>query len=94
MLHTVTLKPLTEHVFEEGWSGAGWQVEANVVHWCTRQCHSNSHQRVDGVTVEGNHYQENTAHAVDDWEEQRQLQKKGKQESREEEWSLEGKQEY
>lgn len=67
-------KLLTEHVSEEGWSGAGRQVDANVVDRCARQRHSNSHQRVDGVAVEGNHDQENAAQAVDDWEEQRQLQ--------------------
>lgn len=68
------LKPLTNHFAEEGWSGAGRQVDANEVDWCTRQCHCNSHQRVDGITVEGNHYEENAAQAVDYWEEQRQLQ--------------------
>ena len=68
------LKPLTNHFAEEGRSGAGRQVDANEVDWCTRQCHCNSHQRVDGITVEGNHYEENAAQAVDYWEEQRQLQ--------------------
>lgn len=63
-----------KHFSEEGWSGAGRQVDANVVDWRTRQRHTNSHQRVDGVTVEGNHYQEYAAQAVNDWEEQRELQ--------------------
>lgn len=68
------MKLLTEDVLEEGWSGAGRQVEANKVDWYTRQRHSNAHQRVDGVAVEGNHDQEYAAHTVDDREEQRQLQ--------------------
>lgn len=54
-------------------SGAGRQVDAEIVNRCARQGHTNSHQRVDGVTVEGNHDQKNAAQAVDDWEEQRQL---------------------
>lgn len=49
-------------------------MDANVVDWCTRQRHSDSHQRVDGVTEEGNHDQKYTAQAVDDREEQRELQ--------------------
>lgn len=76
------LKLLTEDFLDEGWSGAGRQVDANVVDWYTRQRHSNSHQSVDGVTVEGNHYQEYTAQAEDDWEEQGQLQRNGERKSR------------
>lgn len=70
------LKPLTEHFPEEGWSRASWQVDAHVVDRYTGQRHSNPHQRVDGVTVEGNHNQEYAAKAVDKWEEQRELQGK------------------
>lgn len=36
--------------------------------------HADSHQGVDGVAVEGNHHQEDAAQAVDDGEEQGQLQ--------------------
>lgn len=64
----------TDKFSKEGWSGAGWPVDEEVVDWCTRQCHTNSHQRIDSITVEGNHYQEHTAYAVDDREKQRQLQ--------------------
>lgn len=71
---TMPVRFLTKYFFEEGWSGGGWQVNANVVDWYTWQRHSNSHQRVNGVTVEGNHDQEYAAHAVDDGEKQRQLQ--------------------
>lgn len=49
-------------------------MDANEVDWYARQCHSNSHQRVNGVAVEGNHYQEYAAQAVEDGEEQRELQ--------------------
>lgn len=71
--YATQVKLLTEHYSEEGWSGAGRQVDANVVDWYAGQRHSNSHQRVDGVAVEGNHYQEYAAQAVDDRKEQRQL---------------------
>lgn len=64
----------TDKFSKEGWSGAGWPVDEEEVDWCTRQCHTNSHQRIDSITVEGNHYQEHTAYAVDNWEKQRQLQ--------------------
>lgn len=64
---------LTDYFAKESWSGAGRQVDAKEVDWYTRQCHSYSHQRVDGVTVEGHHHQEYGAQAEDDWEEQRQL---------------------
>lgn len=76
------MKHLTEHFAKEGWSGAVRQVDANVVDWCSGQRHGNSHQRVNRVAVEGHHHQEYTAQAVDDWKEQRQLQrvKRGKKE--------------
>lgn len=64
---------LIEYFGEEGWSGAWRQVDTDVIHWCTRQCHRYSHQRVDGITVEGHHHQEYTAQTVDHWEEQGQL---------------------
>lgn len=64
----VPLKLLTKNFLEAGWSGAGRQMDTKEVDWCARQRHRNSHQRVDGVTVERNHYQEYAAHAVDDWE--------------------------
>lgn len=64
----------TDKFSKEGWSGAGWPVDEEEVDWYTRQCHTDSHQRIDSITVEGNHYQEHTAYAVDDWEKQRQLQ--------------------
>lgn len=65
---------LTKKSIEEVRSGAGQQVDAEVVNRCARQGHTNSHQSVDGVAVEGNHDQKNAAQAVDDWEEQGQLQ--------------------
>lgn len=49
-------------------------MDAEVVNRCARQGHTNSHQSADGVAVEGNHDQKNAAQAVDDWEEQGQLQ--------------------
>lgn len=49
-------------------------MDANVVDWCARQRHSDSHQGVDGVAEEGNHDQKYAAQAVDDREEQRELQ--------------------
>lgn len=68
-------KSLTKKSIEEVRSGAGRQVDAEVVNRCARQSHTNSHQSVDGVSVKGNHHQKNAAQAVDDWEEQGQLQR-------------------
>lgn len=65
------LKLLTEYLSKESWSGAGRQVDAQEVDWCARQRHSNSYQRVDSVTVERHHHQENAAHAVNYRKEQR-----------------------
>lgn len=58
---------------EEVRSGAGRQVDAEVVNGCAGQGHTNSHQSVDGVAEERNHDQKNGAKAVDDGEEQGQL---------------------
>lgn len=65
---------LTKKPIEEVRSGAGRQVDAEVVNRCARQGHTNSHQSVAGFTEEGNHDQKNAAQTVDDWEEQGQLQ--------------------
>lgn len=64
---------LTKKSVEEVRSGAGRQVDAEVVNRCAGQGHTNSHQSVDGVAVERNHDQKNAAQAVDDGEEQGQL---------------------
>lgn len=59
-------------------------MDANEVDWYTRQRHSYSYQRVDGVAVEGHHHKEYGAQAKDDWEEQRQLEEaeRGKEEEK------------
>lgn len=75
---------LTKCFSDEGWSWAGWQVDAEVVDWCSGQRHCNSHQRIDGVAVERHHHQEYAAQAVNDWEEQRQLQERSQEEEGEE----------
>lgn len=62
-----------ESPVEEGWPGAGGQVDTDEVDRGTRQGHRYSHQRVDGVTVKRHCHQENTAQTVDHWEEERQL---------------------
>lgn len=62
-------KALTEHLAEAGRSGAGRQVDANVVDGRPRQRHGDAHQRVDGVTVERHRHEEHAAQAVDHWEE-------------------------
>lgn len=49
-------------------------MDAQVVNRHARERHSDSHQRVDGVAVERNHHQEDAAQAVDDGEEQGELQ--------------------
>lgn len=67
-------RPLTQTLIEEGWPGAGRLVDAEVVDWHTREGHADPHQRVDRVTVERNHHQEDAAHAVDYWEKQGELQ--------------------
>lgn len=68
------LQLLTKSFSQEGWPGFGRQVETKVVDRYTGQRHGDSHQRVNSVAVEGNHYQEYAAQAVNDREEQRQLQ--------------------
>lgn len=70
------LQPLTQDLPEEGWSGAGRLVDAEVVDWRPRERHADPHQRVGGVAVERNHHQEDAADAVDDREKQRQLQER------------------
>lgn len=49
-------------------------MDADVVDGHARQGHGDAHQRVDGVAVERHHDQEDAAHAVDDGEEQGELQ--------------------
>lgn len=49
-------------------------MDAQVVNRHARERHRDSHQRVDGVAVERNHHQEDAAQAVDDGEEQGELQ--------------------
>lgn len=52
---------LTEHPAQEGRSGGGGQVDTDVVDWSSRQSHSDTNQRVDGITVERYYHQEHTA---------------------------------
>lgn len=70
-------RPLTKGLPQEGWSGAGRLVDADVVDRRPGQGHADPHQRVDGVTVERNHHQEDAADAVDYREKQGELQENG-----------------
>lgn len=70
-------RKLIEGFGEEGWPGAGWQMDTHEVDRGTRQGHSYSHQRVDGVTVKRHYHQEYTAQTVHHREEQGQLDRPG-----------------
>lgn len=49
------------------------QVDAEVVHWYTRQCNGYSYEGIDCVTIEGHDDQEKTAQAIDEGNEQCKL---------------------
>lgn len=62
-----------ESLGEEGWPGAGGQVDTDEIDRGPRQGHSDAHQWVDGVAVKRHYHQEYTAQTVHHWEEEGQL---------------------
>lgn len=70
----VNLKILTIEPTQPFWPLFLRQVDAEVVDWYTRESNGYSNEGIDCVTIEGHDDQEKTAQAIDEGNEQCQLE--------------------